>query len=84
MKQVTRKVWMSFDGKDYTTEDECKLADVNEMLKRFVEDEGCYGMDKYDIANMLCLHKDVLVRILNGENLYTTDSEIADSNNETA
>lgn len=76
MIKKNKTVFISFDKKEYNTEEECKVADINEMLYRFVDNEGYNGMSKLDFSNLLVEHKDTLQDILNGEAIYKTDEEL--------
>jgi hypothetical protein len=76
MKKISKEVYISYDKRSYDTEEECKIADINEMLDRFVDDEGYSGMTKSDFANLLIEHKETLQNILNGEPIYRTDEEL--------
>lgn len=76
MKKIKKIVFVSFDKKEYDTEEECKIADINEMLCRFVDNEGYEGMSKRDFGKLLSEHKDTLQDILNGEAIYKTNQEL--------
>jgi hypothetical protein len=76
MKVQNKVIYKSFDGREYENEIDCKIADINEMLVRFVDDEGYNGMSKSDFGHLLGEHRDTLLAILNGEAIYRTDEEL--------
>ena len=76
MIKKNKEVFISFDKRSYDTEEECKIADIDEMLRRFVDNEGYSGMTKSDFGNLLGKHKDTLRDILNGEVIYKTNEEL--------
>jgi hypothetical protein len=80
MKKINKEVFVSFDKRGYDTEEECKIADINEMLHRFIENEGYNGMTKNDIGDLLSEHKETLQDILNGEAIYKTNEELGINN----
>ena len=79
MKPITETRYLSYDGNKYDTEEQARIADIVEQLKRFVGDEMYTGIDKASIADVLVVKRDTLSKLLAGEPIYLTDQELKEA-----